>query len=179
MRVNAASFVSLDYAITKSFSVGAGAFLADGLKDFPIFGRLKLSVPITDHFCIAGGGLVARFGDLTGGLAYASASLGTDDIHVSAGIAYGFINEELIPYPAFIFGAKARFADHFAVITDNLISPVNNDDAIGLSSLALRFFTKRIAIDAGVMAPFASGYFTLDKDLTILPFGKATVRIGK
>ena len=179
IRANAASFVSLDYAVTKHFSVGAGAFFADGLKDFPVFARLKVSIPITDHFCIAAGGLGARFGNVTGGLAYASASLGTEDIHASAGIAYGFINEELIPYPAFIFGAKVRFANNFAIITDNLISPIDSNDSIGLASGGLRFFTERFALDGGVLVPFASGYFTLDENTTVLPFAKITVRIGK
>ncbi|MGB0521752.1 MAG: hypothetical protein ACPGJS_02270 [Flammeovirgaceae bacterium] len=179
VRANAASFVSLDYAITESFSVGAGAFFADGLKDFPIFGRLKVSIPITDHFCLAAGGLVARFNTLTGGLAYVSASLGTDDIHASAGIAYGFINDELIPYPAFIIGGKLRFANNFALITDNLISPVDSNDSIGLVSGGLRFFISHLALDAGIMVPFASGYFTLDENTEVLPFGKLTVRIGK
>lgn len=180
VRFNVATFASIDYAITKNFSIGAGGFFLDGLKNFPVFARMKVSVPITDHFCIAVGGLGARFGkDLTGGLAYASASLGTEDIHISGGIAYGFVNEELIPYPAFILGAKVRFANNFAVITDNLVSPVNDDDVIGMSSLGLRFFISHIAIDGGVMTPFASGYFTLDKDVTVLPFAKITARIGK
>ena len=180
IRANAASFVSLDYAITKHFSVGAGAFLADGLNDFPAFARLKVSIPITDHFCIAAGGLAARFdSNITAGLAYVSGSLGTEDIHVSGGIAYGFVNDELIKYPAFIFGAKVRFSNHFAVLTDNLVSPIDSNDTIGLISGGLRYFNQRIAIDGGIMAPFAAGYFTLDENTKVLPFGKLTVRIGK
>lgn len=180
LRGNAASFVSLDYAITDHFSIGGGGFFADGLSDFPVFGRLKVSVPITDHFCIAAGGLAARFGSsVTGGLAYVSGSLGTDDIHVSGGIAYGFLNDELIRYPAFIFGGKLRFANNFALLTDNLISPIDSNDTIGLVSGGLRYFNSRIALDGGILVPFASGYFTLDENTTVLPFGKLTVRIGK
>jgi hypothetical protein len=88
----------------------------------------------------------------SGGLAFATLTLGGRDSHVGLSVGAPFVasgGEDRIGDAAFSASAVLRVAPHVAFVTENWYFPRARRDDLFVNSLALRFLGTRLAVDTG------------------------------
>ncbi len=149
------------YGLTDNFSIGAGVipiFLFGAPT--PIFATAKFSIPVVDKkFNIAAGaiaGTVAGEAETGFGILYGLATIGSPDANVTFGLGYGFAGGEMASSPAINVNGLFRVSKGSYIITENYFLS-GGGESIVLFSIGGRSIIKKVALDYGLVIPFA-GY---------------------
>ena len=78
---------------------------------------------------------------------FGTATFGTEDLSLTGGLGFGYVDDEIGDKPAVLVGGEWRFARRASIVTENWIFP-GVDDA--LISYGLRFFGESLSADLGL-----------------------------
>ena len=154
-------FPSYNFGISDQISAQIGAMYFPGLslKNMPFYAGAKMSLPTVGPFTTAGGiqyftipGLFDdndRFGM---GFLFTTGTMGDQFDHLSVSLGWGFVEfdgeTEIMDRPIIILAGNKRISSSIALVTENWIIPDSDVGQIPIS-LAVRFISKRIAVDIG------------------------------
>ena len=166
------------YGITNNISLGGGIIPTFFFgAPTPVFGTLKLSIPIVkDKFNIAGGAIAGYVIGEEGaglGIVYGLTTFGSPDANVSLGMGYGFAGGDWANAPMFNVNGLFRVSSRGYIITENYIISGNGDNAI-IISFGGRSIIKKAALDYGLIIPFIDGSVDI-----ALPWLGFTIPFGK
>ncbi len=148
-------FPSVGYGFTSNFSLGAGMSIFPGLSpDEQLFYfNPKLGLTAADNFYLAANALVTVIPDWAGddwdepevlGMVFGVGTYGTDDASITAGLGWGYVEEDFADQPVVILGGEYRFARRFSLVTENWLFPGVDNPFI---SYGMRFFGEGISVD--------------------------------
>jgi len=103
---------------------------------------------VSEKVHLAAGVLFAGTKGGTGGVYYAVGTLGDGDGSITLGGGYGF-------KPVRMLGAEKRLSRRIAIVTENYLLPVSNDNL--LYSFGLRFMGEKITTDLALFNVANSG----------------------
>lgn len=173
-------FNQLSYGLSSYFSIGVGVmplFFFAGTPT-PVWITPKFSIPVKkDKFNIGGGVLLgAILGESGGffGIGFGTTTLGSRDKNLSLGIGYGFSSDGGADTPTFMLGGLIRIGRRGYLLTENYYISIGGEKLV-LISLGGRSVMKKLAIDYGLIIPFAS---EMDSFIAI-PWLGITVPFGK
>jgi len=169
-------FPSVSYGITDKFTFGGGISIFPGisLDKQLLFLTPKLAIKKAKDFNLAAGVLfikVPGFDDNNNdndndnddesddesddvnsvGIAYSVGTFGTDDANITAGLGFGFVNNEFADRPVILIGGEKRLSRRIALVTENWIIPEIDQP---MSIYGLRFMGKKMSIDLGFIYVF-------------------------
>lgn len=159
-------FPSITYGVTGNISLSAGGsiFPGIGIENQLFFGSAKVGVAATEQIHLAVGAMAFRLPDLDdddndddsifSGFAYGVATFGTEDLSATAGLGYGYTEDELADKPAVLLGGEWRFARRLSLVTENWVIPGADDPLI---TYGLRFFGEKMAADLGFATILGGG----------------------
>jgi len=146
---------TFSYTVADDLILSAGTPLrtdADGNRSWLISG--KLSLPTHQDFEAALAGMTV-FGDAdVWGMVYGVITVGNDDLSLTGGLGYGYIEDTLgdetltADGTAAFIGGEWRLGPALKLVTENHFLPAS-DPAI---TLGLRFIGERLSLDFGVGA---------------------------
>jgi hypothetical protein len=145
-------FPQIAYGISDRFSIGGGMTIFPGIdmnKQF-YFAQPKLGFNLSPNFDVAVSAMIFRIPEIddvlpkTVGILFTSATIGSQDRSLTAGLGYGFVEDELADKPAVMLGGKTRVSRRMALVTENWIVPGADDPLI---SYGVRFFGEDMAVD--------------------------------
>lgn len=153
-------FNSFNYGVTDNFTIGGGFELYSLVSGDPIFFiSPKYSFKISDKFRAGTGVLYinavnnrAGFSGL--GIGYGILTYGNKDNNITAGIGYGFVENELTEKPLFTLSGMTRLSKRIGFVSENWITPINGGTygisdgrTYGIYSYGLRFMGERLTVD--------------------------------
>jgi hypothetical protein len=147
------------YGLSDNFSIGGGVipiFLFGAPT--PVFATAKFSIPVVDKKVnIAAGaivGTIAGEAETGFGILYGLATLGSPDANVTFGLGYGFADGEMASSPAININGLIRVSKNGYIITENYFLSGGGESVV-LISIGGRSIFKKIALDYGLVIPFA------------------------
>jgi hypothetical protein len=169
-------FNHVNYGVTDNFSIGAGIVpLIIGEAVTPLWITPRFTIPVAkDRFNIGVGAfigtLIGQQTDALFTLLNAVATIGSRDKNFSFGLAYGYSDGELTPYPLVTLSAMIRTGPKGYFITENMFIP---DEVGALISVGGRRMIQNIGLDYGAVLPIGSGIVVLIPWLGVnIPFGQ-------
>jgi hypothetical protein len=139
-------FPGIAYGVTDNISIGGGvSLLPAAAEDQAYYFTPKIGFSLTDKVHLAAGVLLAGTRVGTGGVYYAVGTLGDGDGSITLGGGYGFAGGKVERRPVGMLGAEKRLSRRIAIVTENYLLPVSNDNL--LYSFGLRFMGEKITTD--------------------------------
>lgn len=163
-------FSSFTYGISKYLSLTGGFSMIPsiGIGNQLITLGAKIGTNISNNISISGAATLYKFDeDLNLGTIYAAGTYSKGMADFTAGLGVG-INDGNTTNPLFILGGQFRGTERFAVLTENLLIPIDG----GLEpiiSLGGRFIGERITADLG--------FFTSSEVGAFVPFVSFAVKL--
>ena len=155
-------FPSVVYGLTDNISVGAGFTLIPGIGMDQQLWYLtpKIGVAALPTVSAAVSAMIIRVPDTEDndiedpaevvGAIFPTATLGTDDASLTAGLGFGFVDGEVADNPVVLLGGELRVSRRMALVTENWVFPhVENP----LISYGIRFFSESISVDLAFFTP--------------------------
>jgi hypothetical protein len=143
-------FVS--FGVTDDFTISGGSPFYIGMFGAapPIYVAPKLRIASSEAFDLAVGGLlvVIPSEDYTFGVGYGVGTYGTRDHAFTAGLGWGYVEDEVSSRPVVMIGGETRTGRTTKIITENWFVP--GSDGVLLSG-GVRFFGERLSADAGLI----------------------------
>jgi hypothetical protein len=150
-------FPSISYGITNNISFCGGFSIIPGL---PLDLQLKYFIPrfgteFSDLFSLSGGFLYMDYRKIGIGLTFASATYGSIDKNITAGLALGYVRgkDEDFKFarrPVLFLGGNYRISNSIALLVEGWFIPFKE---INLNTqpfaLCIRFFGEKVAADMG------------------------------
>ena len=147
-------FPSVTYGITKNFSMSGGVSIFPTGMDNQIFYFMpKIGLSTSERMSVAASALITVIPDWMDddfdqprvlGIVFGVGTYGTDNTSITAGLGFGYIEEDFGDKPAVLLGGEHRVARRMALVTENWVLP-GVDPAI--ISYGVRFFGEGMAID--------------------------------
>lgn len=153
-------FPGVAIGLTDNITIGGGMSLFPGVdfSDQLFYLTPKVGIAADENLSFAVGALIVGVPDWdddgnspTIGILFGVATAGSDDHSFTAGLGYGFDDDDLADKPAVMLGAETRFSRRAAFVTENWIFP-DVDDA--LVSYGVRFFGEGLAVDLALVNSF-------------------------
>jgi len=164
-------FPSVSYGITNNFTFGGGVSIFPGvpLDKQLVFFTPKLGIKASKDFSLAAGLLFIKIpgsfdeeedeeeddeddDDIPSlGIAYSVVTYGSEDAHFTAGLGFGFVDNEFADRPMILLGGEKRVSRRIALVTENWIIPEVNHP---LSLYGLRFMGSKMSVDLGFIYVF-------------------------
>jgi uncharacterized membrane protein len=139
-------FPGIAYGLTDNISIGGGvSLLPAAAEDQAYYFTPKIGFSVSDKVHLAAGVLFAGTRVGTGGVYYAVGTLGDGDGSITLGGGYGFAGGKVERKPVGMLGAEKRLSRRIAIVTENYLLPVSNDNL--LYSFGLRFMGEKITTD--------------------------------
>ena len=149
-------FPGFAYGVTDNISIGGGvSIFPTGVEDQVYYFTPKVGVSFSDQIHVAAGLLFAGTGGGTGGVGYGVATLGDGDRSVTAGFGYGFAGGDIESKPLVMLGAEKRVSRRIALVTENYILPISDDNIV--YSFGLRFMGEKLTTDLALVNISGSG----------------------
>jgi hypothetical protein len=172
--------------ITENFSLGAGTvplFLFG--EATPVWITPKFSIPIVkDKVHLGIGSLLgavigAESDNATFGLLYGSATFGSRDKNISAGIGWGFAEGEFGELPTLNLSFLNRVSKNWYIVSENYY--FSGSSSVGVLSFGARWVPKVVGIDFGLVAPVGDidGFALIPWLGFTVPFGKKKNLVGR
>ncbi|MFH1096154.1 MAG: hypothetical protein ABH886_08115 [Candidatus Desantisbacteria bacterium] len=143
-------FVNTVYGLTDNLTIGGGTSIFPGVDiDKQIFYLMpKVGLKATENLNLAAGALAIRipFDDKASavGILYGVGTYGKPDASITAGLGYGFVDQEVASKPMIILGSEKRISRRITLVSENWIFPgVDNP----LVSYGVRFFGEGLSVD--------------------------------
>ncbi|MGH7678484.1 MAG: hypothetical protein ACRENU_08470 [Gemmatimonadaceae bacterium] len=155
-------FPGVSVGIASMVSIGGGMSIFPGvdLEEQLLYFTPKVGVVKTEKFNAAVGALyvtVPSFDDgaarETAGMLYGVGTWGTADDSFTAGLGYGFANDQLARSPAVLLGGEVRAAPRVSLVTENYLIP----GGIMLLGGGLRFMGRGLSVDLALFAAAGEG----------------------
>jgi len=149
------------YGITDQISVTGGfesvsLFLGEG-PTFLLGAKFTSGGRNTKLHFGGGGNLLARVNDdVNFGSLYGIVTYGNTNHNITGGIGIGYFDSDFAELPVIQLGGQTRFSENWGIVMDYLIL-VDNGDLGGVGSLAVRYITKKVALDFGLFTFFGEG----------------------
>jgi hypothetical protein len=156
-------FPSLSYGITNNISISGGMSFIPGIGvgEQLFYVAPRVGAQFSDNFALSGGVLYATAGldsdeSLSGGIAFAVATVGKPDLSLTAGFGYAFtkaeFDSEWQESPLIMLGGSARLSDHIALVSENWFF-LDGETRFSEQPLALaaRFIGDRLSADVGIV----------------------------
>ena len=146
---------TLSLTLSDNLLLTAGAMLErdlDGNRPLMLFGKLRL--PTHRAFEAAVAGMTVFGGVEIWGMVYGVVTVGNDDLSVTGGAGYAYVESTLGSQtltsdgPALFVGGDLRLGPDIKLVTENHFLP-DSDPAV---SLGVRFIGDRLSVDLGVGA---------------------------
>lgn len=114
---------SFNYGVTDHLSLGTTFFLFPGVPlEYSVYSFTpKISLPVTPNVSVAAGVLYASLFDNKFGLVYGAGTLGNKNDHLTAGLGFGFLDNELSKTPVVMFGGVKRVSNRLSLMTENYV----------------------------------------------------------
>lgn len=162
---------SFNYGVTDNFSIGTTFFLFPGVPlEYSILSLTpKVSLPVSKNVSVAAGVLYATVFGESFGIVYGAGTFGNKNDHFTAGLGFGFLNEEMGKTPIYMFGGVKRLSNRVSLMSENYLVTVPENEAIfqekrtyvaGL--YGLRFIWPRTNLDL-------AGFYFYDSNAMIQP----------
>ncbi len=151
---------SFNIGITDNFSVGGGfefistlVSVANGRFDAIFFLTPKVTTKVHEKVRLGTGVLYVSVPDFGGGprsnfgIGYGVVTYGTTDRNVTAGLGWGFVENEFSSRPVVTVSGMRRVSRNVALISENWLVPTTQ--YYGVFGYGLRFFGEQLAVDLG------------------------------
>ncbi len=154
-------FNNVNYGITDRFSLGAGTvpIFLFGVSALPIWILPKYSLPlVSDQFHLSVGGVIGGViggGGGAAGLVYGTATAGNRNRNLTAGIGFGYVDNDFSSKPVLNVSGMYRLSSRGYLITENYILPVGNGYE-GVLSAGYRHAAESFAVDFALVRPIAA-----------------------
>lgn len=158
-------FPSVSVGLHDRVTIGVGTLLVGNIDDSRPF-WLVPKVKVLDEGTMSASVGALAITSLEGGsvgLLYGVATFGSSDRALTAGLAYGWVEDDLADTPAILLGGETRASRHVKLITENYVIPTGDGDTFVLLSAGPRFFGEQLSADLGiaVLASAGGGFFPL------------------
>jgi hypothetical protein len=155
-------FPGVNVGLTDRVSVGGmmSVFPGAGLDEQVYFFTPKVGLVQNANTNIAAGALVLGWpgGDsdegFSAGIAYGVGTFGSENLSLTVGAGYGFVDGRLENSPFMMLGGESRVSSRVAVVTENWVMPGGKH---GIASGGVRFLGRGMAVDFGLAHPIGSG----------------------
>jgi hypothetical protein len=144
-------FAGAAYGCSNSFTLGGGASLIPGanLDEQVFYLTPKVGIKAGGKLDLAAGALLIRIPSededaATVGILYGVGTFGGADASVTAGLGYGFADNELADKPVVMLGGESRISKRLALVSENWIFPGVDHPLV---SYGVRFFGPEISVD--------------------------------
>ena len=149
-------FSMLAYGVTDNFTIGAGGLtLPIPLKDLPFYITPKVGLLNEESLDLALGALIMRVpGDdddngFSTGILYGVGTFGGPE-GLTAGLGWGFVDDEIANKPAIVLGGKRRWTRRLAVVAESWLFPNFYDEPMII--YGIRFLGLSMTADVGMIA---------------------------
>ena len=147
-------FSMLAYGVTDNFTIGAGGLtLPIPLKDMPFYITPKIGLLNEESLDLALGALILRVPDdddgFSTGILYGVGTFGGPE-GLTAGLGWGFVDDEIANKPAIVLGGKRRWTRRLAVVAESWLFPNFYDEPMVI--YGIRFLGLRMTADVGMIA---------------------------
>ena len=147
------------YGVSDRFTVAGGFSLVPGIgfDDQIYYLAPKAGFSAGPRLDLAGGLLVVRIPDENGtaGVLYGVATYGPPDASLTAGLGYGFVDDELADKPFAMLGGEKRLSRSIAFVSENWVFPGVDQP---IASYGLRFFGEQISVDLALFTPLGEDF---------------------
>lgn len=141
-------FPMLAFGVTDFLTFSGGMSLFPGSNEQILYLAPKLRVIEADNFDLSSGVLYCVLFDESFGIAYGVGTYEIPGFAITAGLGWGFVDDDFSKNPLLMLGAEARISSRLKFITENWFPPETSG---GLISFGLRFFGKKLAADFGLI----------------------------
>ena len=139
-------FPGVAIGVTDNISIGGGISLFPAsASDQIYYVTPKIGFSPSDKVHLAGGVLFAGTNGGTGGIYYGVGTFGDGNGSVTIGGGYGFAGGKIQSKPVGMLGAEYRIARRLAVVTENYLLPVADNNV--LYSFGFRFMGEKLTTD--------------------------------
>ncbi len=152
-------FPSINLGLTSRFTLGGGMTVFPGISptDQLLYLTPKFGVVQRPSFNFAVGAFAGSLPSWdddgsreSAGVLYGVTTWGKQDAHFTAGIGYGYFNDELADRPVLMFGGESRTAPRVSLVTENWLFP----GGVGLWTAGLRLFGPGVSVDLAALGAF-------------------------
>jgi len=162
--------VSLGGGIIPLFLLGGGPT--------PVFGTIKVSIPVVEEKVNLGAGILAGavLGELqaTFGIVYGVSTFGDRDKNFTLGLGYAFAGSEWASSPLINLSGMVRASKRMYFLTENYYIHAGGDGG-GVIGLGGRWLIKKASLDFMLGIPFGTGvdaFVAFPAIGFVIPFGK-------
>jgi hypothetical protein len=148
-------FNQVSVGLTNNFSMGVGTmptFLL-GQSEIPVWLAPKLSIPVAENVNVGLGVLgfsVLGVEDMPWtGLLYGTATFGTTDRNISAGIGYGFVESDIADVPLINVSGMLRVSEKWYLISENYFLDAGSENVF-FNLLGGRRMLGKASFDFGI-----------------------------
>ncbi|RIY12909.1 hypothetical protein D0T11_04060 [Hymenobacter rubripertinctus] len=179
-------FLGANYGITDNFSMGGMVSMLPGLPLRNQFLALtpKFSAQIAEKWHVGVGALYLRVPDfdLTDtsygvGLLYGTATYGSADNNLTAGLGYGFAGGNIGSTPVLQLGGQKRISRRVSLITENYIIANSSAGMGGLYGAKINWKRTSLGLAAAYVIPYEGDYAV--SSYVVPVFIDFTFRFGK
>ncbi len=143
----------LTVAPTDDIMISVGTPLIETGSERPVWLAPKVRVHSSERLDLSVGALgVFLLGDGDAesiGIAFGSATYGTEDAALTLGVGYGWVEDDLAERPAILAGGELRIARSVKLLSENYLFPEEG----GIASIGVRFIGERLSADVGLARP--------------------------
>jgi hypothetical protein len=144
-------FPSVAYGITDNINIGGGVTIVPGIDfdDQVFYFTPKIGLSTSSKTSIAAGALILALPEIDNespivGILYGVGTFGESDASITAGLGYGFVEDEIADKPLVMVGGEKRISRRISLVSENWIFPGVDDPVI---SYGFRFFGEDISVD--------------------------------
>ena len=149
-------FPSFAVGITDNITIGAGMSLIPGVSidEQVYFFTPKVGLKATEKMHIAAGALILKFPNIDDddgpivGILYGVTTFGSTDASLTAGLGFGFMDDEFADKPMVVIGGEKRISRRLSFVSENWILPGVDDVVI---SYGVRFFGEKLSVDLALV----------------------------
>ena len=139
-------FPGVAIGVTDNISIGGGISLFPAsASDQIYYVTPKIGFSPSDQVHLAAGVLFAGTNGGTGGIYYGVGTFGDGNASLTVGGGYGFAGGKIQSKPVGMLGAEYRIARRLAVVTENYLLPVSDNNV--LYSFGFRFLGEKLTTD--------------------------------
>ena len=150
-------FPGIAYGVTDNITIGGGMSIIPGIdiSDQLFYFTPKIGGEISKNLNVAIGALIVTVPDSldddvpnTAGIFYTVGTYGTPDASVTAGIGYGYVEDEFADRPMVMVGGEKRLSRRISFVTENWMVPGVDNLII---SYGVRFFGESLSVDLALV----------------------------
>ena len=160
-------FAAAGYGLTDWLTVGGGLSLFPFVDlDHQIYYFTpKVGIEATENFQLSAGALVVKIPEFCDdddddvplvGVLDAVGTYGGPDASITAGVGYGFVDDEAADKPLVLIGGNWRFSRRVAFVSENWVIPGVED---AMLSYGFRLMGESISVDLAFFTPTGEDFF--------------------